>query len=44
MRNLKWMTVVALGAGAVFQLTGCGTWGTLGAALAGYLLLNGTGT
>jgi len=44
MKSLKWMAVVALGAGALFQLANCGTLGTLGAALAGYMLLQGTGT
>ena len=44
MKNLKWMAIVALGAGAVFQLANCGTLGTLAAVLAGYSLLNGTGT
>jgi hypothetical protein len=44
MKNMKWITVVALSTGMLFQLGGCGTLGTLGAALLGLIALQGIGT
>jgi len=40
MKNVKWMTVAALASGLLFQLGGCGTLGTLGAALLGLTLVS----
>lgn len=41
MKNFKWMTVAALATGMLFQLGGCGTWGTIGAGLLGLFALRG---
>jgi hypothetical protein len=43
MKNLKWMSVVALATGMLFQLGACGTWGQIGAALVGLIALQNFG-
>ncbi len=46
MKNVKWFAVAALTTGMLFQLGlgGCGTLGTIGAALLGLSVLQGAGT
>ena len=44
MKNLKWIGLGLIGTGMALLLGSCGIWGTVGAALVGWAVLNGLNT